>query len=82
LAPDGPAPGIELAAQAGLLLDRGSSARCRAAASGHRTHVFRNRPEYRFEGRLHEQIAHRLPGDLPERLEQTSVRLEHYGYRL
>ena len=28
--------------------------------------VFRNRPEYRFEGRLHEQIAHRLPA-LPAR---------------
>ena len=42
--------------------------------------VFRNRPEYRFEGRLHEQIAKRLPGYLPERLEATSVRIEHYGY--
>ena len=42
--------------------------------------VFRNRPEYRFEGRLHEQIAHRLPGYLPERIEATSVRVEHYGY--
>jgi tetratricopeptide (TPR) repeat protein len=42
--------------------------------------VFRNRPEYRFEGRLHEQIAHRLPGYLPERLEATDVRVEHYGY--
>jgi tetratricopeptide (TPR) repeat protein len=42
--------------------------------------VFRNRPEYRFEGRLHEQIANRLPGYLPERLEATSVRIEHYGY--
>ena len=42
--------------------------------------VFRNRPEYRFEGRLHEQIGHRLPGYLPERLEQTAVRVEHYGY--
>jgi tetratricopeptide (TPR) repeat protein len=42
--------------------------------------VFRNRPEYRFEGRLHEQIAQRLPGYLPERLEATSVRVEHYGY--
>ena len=42
--------------------------------------VFRNRPEYRFEGRLHEQIGHRLPGYLPERIEQTAVRLEHYGY--
>ncbi len=42
--------------------------------------VFRNRPEYRFEGRLHEQIAGRLPGYLPERLEATGVRIEHYGY--
>jgi tetratricopeptide (TPR) repeat protein len=42
--------------------------------------VFRNRPEYRFEGRLHEQIANRLPGYLPERLEATSIRVEHYGY--
>jgi tetratricopeptide (TPR) repeat protein len=42
--------------------------------------IFRNRPEYRFEGRLHEQIANRLPGYLPERLEATGVRVEHYGY--
>lgn len=42
--------------------------------------VFRNRPEYRFEGRLHEQIAGKLPAFNPERLEATSVRVEHYGY--
>lgn len=42
--------------------------------------VFRNRPEYRFTGRLHEQIAHTLPGYLPERTETSTVRLEHYGY--
>ncbi len=42
--------------------------------------MLRNRPEYRFEGRLHEQIAHRLPGYLPERIEATDVRVEHYGY--
>jgi glycosyltransferase involved in cell wall biosynthesis len=42
--------------------------------------VFRNRPEYRFDGRIHEQIAHRLPSYLPERLERTTVRVEHYGY--
>jgi len=42
--------------------------------------VFRNRPEYRFEGRLHEQIAQCLPGYLPERLEATGIRVEHYGY--
>ncbi len=42
--------------------------------------VFRNRPEYRFEGRLHEQIAQCLPGYLPERIEATNVRVEHFGY--
>ncbi|MBX5470336.1 MAG: tetratricopeptide repeat protein [Thermoleophilaceae bacterium] len=41
--------------------------------------MFRNRPHYRFEGRIHEQIAHRLPS-IPERLERPSVRIEHYGY--
>jgi tetratricopeptide (TPR) repeat protein len=42
--------------------------------------VFRNRPEYRFEGRVHEQIAHNLPSGLPERIEPTQVRVDHYGY--
>ena len=42
--------------------------------------LFRNRPEYRYEGRLHEQIAHRLPAFLPERMEASGVRIEHYGY--
>jgi len=42
--------------------------------------VWRNRPEYRFEGRLHEQFAKALPGYLPERIESTNVRVEHYGY--
>jgi glycosyltransferase involved in cell wall biosynthesis len=42
--------------------------------------VFRNRDEYRFDGRLHEQIANKLPAFNPERLEATSVRIEHYGY--
>jgi glycosyltransferase involved in cell wall biosynthesis len=42
--------------------------------------VFRNRPEYRFEGRIHEQIAHKLPTKMPERIEVTDVRVEHYGY--
>jgi glycosyltransferase involved in cell wall biosynthesis len=42
--------------------------------------LFRNRPEYRFEGRIHEQIAQCLPGGMPERIEQPSVRIEHYGY--
>ena len=42
--------------------------------------LFRNRPEYRFEGRLHEQWAQNLPGYLPERLVASDVRLHHYGY--
>jgi glycosyltransferase involved in cell wall biosynthesis len=42
--------------------------------------LFRNRPEYRFEGRIHEQLAHCLPSGMPERIEQPSVRIEHYGY--
>jgi tetratricopeptide (TPR) repeat protein len=42
--------------------------------------VFRNRPNYRFEGRLHEQIAHNLPTYAAGRVEQTSIRIDHYGY--
>lgn len=42
--------------------------------------VFRNRPHYRFDGRVHEQIAQHLPGFLPERMERTGVRVEHFGY--
>jgi glycosyltransferase involved in cell wall biosynthesis len=42
--------------------------------------VFRSRPEYRFEGRVHEQIAECLPSYLPERVEASGVRIEHYGY--
>jgi tetratricopeptide (TPR) repeat protein len=42
--------------------------------------MFRNRPEYRFKDRIHEQIAHSLPANMPERIEQPSVRIEHYGY--
>ena len=42
--------------------------------------VFRNRPEYRFSGRLHEQIVHTLPMHLPERISQSPVRIDHFGY--
>jgi tetratricopeptide (TPR) repeat protein len=42
--------------------------------------IFRNRPEYRFQGRLHEQMAYALPGYLSERIEYTQLRIEHYGY--
>ncbi len=42
--------------------------------------IFRNRPSYRFEGRLHEQIYRTLPAHLPGRVGHTAVRVEHYGY--
>jgi glycosyltransferase involved in cell wall biosynthesis len=42
--------------------------------------VFRARPEYRFTGRLHEQIADTLPTHLPERIRSTDIRVEHFGY--
>jgi glycosyltransferase involved in cell wall biosynthesis/thioredoxin-like negative regulator of GroEL len=50
-----------------------------AAVAHNALRLFRNRPEYRFEGRVHEQFAHRLP-NLPERLESSQVRIEHFGY--
>jgi tetratricopeptide (TPR) repeat protein len=42
--------------------------------------LFRARPEYRFEGRVHEQKTHNMPTFLPERFETTSIRMRHYGY--
>ena len=42
--------------------------------------IFRNRPRYRFEGRLHEQIAHHLPTYATSRIEHTPIRIEHFGY--
>ncbi|HMJ01658.1 MAG TPA: glycosyltransferase [Conexibacter sp.] len=42
--------------------------------------VFRARPEYRFSGTLHEQIAETLPLHVPERIRATDIRIEHFGY--
>jgi GT2 family glycosyltransferase/glycosyltransferase involved in cell wall biosynthesis/Flp pilus assembly protein TadD len=42
--------------------------------------VFRNRPEYRFEGRIHEQKTRLMPTYLPERFEVTSIGVRHFGY--
>ena len=42
--------------------------------------LFRNRPDYRFEGRIHEQKTQSMPTYLPERFETTAIRLVHYGY--
>ena len=43
--------------------------------------VFKNRPEYRFEGKMHEQIVgsiERLNG--PNFIGATDVKINHYGY--
>jgi tetratricopeptide (TPR) repeat protein len=42
--------------------------------------IWRNRPEYRFEGRIHEQKTGRMPVYLGERFEATAIRVNHYGY--
>ena len=42
--------------------------------------IWRNRPEYRFEGRIHEQKTQPMPTYLPERFETTRIRMRHYGY--
>ena len=42
--------------------------------------MFRNRPEYRFTGRIHEQIAQHLPGLRARADRPDAVRIEHYGY--
>src|SRR3954452_14274341 len=42
--------------------------------------MWRNRPEYRSKGGLHEQMAYALPAYLSERIEYTQLRIEHYGY--
>ncbi|HVV58500.1 MAG TPA: glycosyltransferase [Gaiellaceae bacterium] len=42
--------------------------------------IFRNRPAYRFEGRIHEQKTQHMPTFLPERFEATTIRIRHYGY--
>jgi tetratricopeptide (TPR) repeat protein len=42
--------------------------------------IWRNRPHYRFAGRIHEQKTHTMPTYLPERFEPTPIRVRHYGY--
>ncbi|HEX5557086.1 MAG TPA: glycosyltransferase [Gaiellales bacterium] len=42
--------------------------------------VWRNRPQYRFAGRIHEQKTHTMPTYLPERFETARIRVRHYGY--
>jgi tetratricopeptide (TPR) repeat protein len=42
--------------------------------------LFRNRPQYRYVGRVHEDVLRQLPADAPERVEDADIRVEHYGY--
>ena len=42
--------------------------------------LFRNRPEYRFVGRIHEQHTGEMPLHLPERFEVVDLHVLHYGY--
>lgn len=51
-----------------------------SAVSDLQLRMWRNRPEYRFEGRIHEQKTGNMPRFLPERFESTQIRVLHYGY--
>ena len=51
-----------------------------SAVSDLQLRLWRNRPHYRFEGRIHEQKTGNMPRFLPERFEPTQIRLLHYGY--
>jgi hypothetical protein len=51
-----------------------------AAVTHHALRVWRRRPQYRFEGRIHEQKTHTMPTYLPERFETSTIRMRHYGY--
>lgn len=42
--------------------------------------MWRNRPWYRFEGIIHEQLSQSFPSHLPERNLLPGVRIDHYGY--
>jgi hypothetical protein len=51
-----------------------------AAVTHHALRLWRRRPQYRFEGRIHEQKTHTMPTYLPQRFETSTVRMRHYGY--
>jgi glycosyltransferase involved in cell wall biosynthesis len=42
--------------------------------------LWRNRPHYRFQGAIHEQIRVTMPTELPERFNSSNLRIRHYGY--
>lgn len=44
------------------------------------TRLWKNKPEYRYSGKIHEQMAPELPGTAENIGAHTAVRLLHYGY--
>ncbi|MCW2921906.1 MAG: glycosyltransferase [Thermoleophilia bacterium] len=42
--------------------------------------LFRRRPQYVWRGTVHEQVAWALPSWLPGRVQQSTIRVDHYGY--
>ncbi len=44
------------------------------------TRIWRHRPEYRFEGAIHEQKAVNMPLYLPRRFAASGIRMIHFGY--
>jgi tetratricopeptide (TPR) repeat protein len=42
--------------------------------------LFQRRPQYRWHGIVHEQVSWALPTWLPDRLQHSNVRVDHYGY--
>lgn len=55
-----------------------------AALGGQASHtpmrLFQHRPEYSWRGTVHEQLLWAFPTWLPERFQQSSIRMDHYGY--
>jgi hypothetical protein len=62
------------------IVNRVGDARSGAALTQDVLRMFRNRPEHRFEGRIHESVLQCLPADAPERLAPAGVRIDHDGY--
>lgn len=42
--------------------------------------LFRRRPEYRWEGIVHEQLLYSFPTWLTDRFRHSGIRVDHYGY--
>ncbi|WP_052487491.1 tetratricopeptide repeat-containing glycosyltransferase family 2 protein [Gordoniibacillus kamchatkensis] len=59
----------------------GETAESFAATVNPIVRMFRNRPSYRFRGRIHEQIAASIMEQRPQaHFHMTTVKIHHYGY--